>query len=146
MPGKDLQEKMINRHLGHNRINDDGRLGGKRGLRSLNWSPTERELFRILPCNNAEEDAPKAMMVRPVAPVRAVKAEQVIRAMIDNRRATNQQSVGQSNQSSGALLSERRYPAKVRGDGNQDGMVQFDAFMIMAEESILAKNKEEGQA
>ena len=82
-------------------------------------------------------------MVRPVAPVRAVKAEQVIRAMIDSppgnqpRRA----SVSPINLL-GALLSERRYPAKVKkGMATKMGVVAIRYIsIIMAEESISLKN------
>src|SRR4030065_2545874 len=86
---------------------------------------------------------PKAIMVRPVAPVRAVKAEQVIRAMMDNppRHQPRRASVNLISLL-GALLSERRYPAKVkRGMATRMGVVAIRCIsMIMAEESIWAKN------
>src|SRR3989304_800387 len=86
---------------------------------------------------------PRAMMVSPVAPVRAVKAEQVIRAMMDNPPG-NQPRKASVNPINllGALLSERRYPAKVkRGMATRMGVVAIRCIsMIMAEESIWAKN------
>jgi len=87
---------------------------------------------------------PKAMMVRPVAPVRAVKAEQVMRAIIYNppRNQPRNASVSPINLL-GALLSERRYPAKVkRGMAIRMGVVAIRYIsMIMAEESMCAENK-----
>jgi hypothetical protein len=86
---------------------------------------------------------PKAMMVRPVAPVRAVKAEQVMRAMMDNPPGSQPRKASVSPISLlGALLSERRYPAKVkRGMATRMGVVAMRCIsMIMAEESIWAKN------
>jgi hypothetical protein len=123
-----------------------GRLGGKRRPNVPELVTNPRENFSgYLPCNNAgKRIPPKAMMVRPVAPVRAVKAEQVMRAMMDKppgnqpRRA----SVIPINLL-GALLSERRYPAKVkRGMATRMGVVAIRCIsMIMAEESIWPKNK-----
>src|SRR4030043_808117 len=92
-----------------------GKLGGKRRPNVPELVTNPRENFSgYFPCRKAgRRMPPKAMMVRPVAPVKAVKAEQVIRAMMDSppgnqpRRA----SVSPINLL-GALLSERRYPAK----------------------------------
>jgi hypothetical protein len=83
-------------------------------------------------------------MVRPVAPVRAVKAEQVMRAMIDNPPGNQPRKASVSPINLlGALLSERRYPAKVkRGMATRMGVVAIRCIsMIMAEESIWPKNK-----
>jgi hypothetical protein len=123
-----------------------GRLGGKRGPNVPELVTSPRENFSgYFPCNNAgRRIPPKAMMVRPVAPVRAVKAEQVIRAMID-KPPGNQPNKALVNPINllGALLSERRYPAKVkRGMATRMGVVAIRCIsMIMAEESILARNK-----
>ena len=123
-----------------------GRLGGKRRPNVPALVTNPRENFSgYFPCNKAgRRIPPKAIMVRPVAPVRAVKAEQVMRAMMDNppgnqpRRA----SVSPINLL-GALLSERRYPAKVKkGMATRMGVVAIRYIsMIMAEESIWPKNK-----
>jgi hypothetical protein len=84
------------------------------------------------------------MMVRPVAPVKAVKAEHVMRAITDNPPG-NQPSTASVNPISllGALLSERRYPAKVkRGMATRMGVVAIRYIsMIMADESMWVKNK-----
>jgi hypothetical protein len=86
---------------------------------------------------------PRAIMVMPVAPVRAVKAAQVVRTMIDNPPGNQPRmaSVSPINLM-GALLSERRYPAKVKkGMATKIGVVAMRYIsMIMAEESIWAKN------
>src|SRR4030042_3858347 len=122
-----------------------GRLGGKRRPKVPELVTNPRENFSgYFPCNSAgRRMPPRAMMVRPVAPVRAIKAEQVMRVMMDNppgnqpRRA----SVNPINLL-GALLSERRYPANVkRGMATRMGVVAIRCIsMIMAEESMLAKN------
>ena len=123
-----------------------GRLGGKRRPNVPELVTNPRENFSgYFPCSKAgRRIPPKAIMVRPVAPVKAVKAEQVMRAMMDNppgnqpRRA----SVSPINLL-GALLSERRYPAKVkRGMATRMGVVAIRYIsMIIAEESIWPKNK-----
>src|SRR4030065_1036632 len=123
-----------------------GKLGGKRRPNVPELITNPRENFSgCFPCSNAgRRIPPRAMIVRPVAPVRAVKAEQVMRAMMDNppgnqpRRA----SVSPINLL-GALLSERRYPAKVKsGMATRMGVVAIRYIsMIMAEESIGPKNK-----
>src|SRR5512139_450585 len=123
-----------------------GRLGGKRTPNVPELVTSPRENFSgYFPCNRAgRRIPPRAMMVRPVAPVRAVKAEQVMRAMIDNPPG-NQPRKASVNPINllGALLSERRYPAKVkRGMATRMGVVAMRCIsMIMAEESIPAKNK-----
>src|SRR4030066_2081591 len=122
-----------------------GKLGGKRtpNVPELVTNPSEN-FSGYLPCNNAgRRMPPRAMMVRPVAPVRAVKAEQVMRAMMDNPPGNqpSKASVSPINLL-GALLSERRYPAKVkRGIDTRMGVVAMRCIsMIMAEESIWSKN------
>src|SRR4030066_1660246 len=122
-----------------------GKLGGKRRPNVPELVTNPRENFSgYFPCNNAgRRRPPKAMMVRPVAPVRAVKAEQVIRAMIDNPPGNQPRGASVSPINLlGALLSERRYPAKVkRGMATRMGVVAIRCIsMIMAEESIWAKN------
>src|SRR5512136_1073710 len=123
-----------------------GRLGGKRRPNVPELVTNPRENFSgYFPCNNAgRRIPPKAIMVRPVAPVRAVKAEQVMRAMMDNPPG-NQPRKASVNPINllGALLSERRYPAKVkRGIAIRMGVVAIRYIsMIMAEESMCAENK-----
>jgi hypothetical protein len=72
-----------------------------------------------------------------------VKAEQVIKAMIDNPPG-NQPRKASVNPINllGALLSERRYPANVkRGMATRMGVVAIRCIsMIMAEESIRLEN------
>jgi hypothetical protein len=105
-----------------------------------------RENFSgYLPCNNAgKRIPPRAMMVRPVAPVSAVKTAQVTRAMIDNPPG-NQPKIASENLINllGVPLSERRYPAKVkRGIATRIGVVAIRCIsMIMAEESIWPENR-----
>src|SRR5512139_1855141 len=123
-----------------------GRLGGKRRPNVPELVTSPRENFSgYLPCNKAgRRMPPKAMMVRPVAPVRAVKAEQVIRAIMDNPPGNQPRRASVSPISLlGALLSDRRYPAKVkRGMATRMGVVAIRYIsMIMAEESICPKNK-----
>src|SRR4030042_846082 len=123
-----------------------GKLGGKRRPNVPELVTNPRENFSgYFPCNNAgRRMPPKAMMVRPVAPVKAVKAEQVMRAMMDNPPG-NQPSRASVSPISllGALLCERRYPAKVKkGMATRIGVVAIRYIsMIMAEESIWAENK-----
>src|SRR4030043_917005 len=94
-----------------------GKLGGKRTPNVPELVTSPRENFSgYFPCSNAgRRMPPKAMMVRPVAPVKAVKAEHVMRAITDNPPG-NQPSTASVSPISllGALLSERRYPAKVK--------------------------------
>src|SRR4030043_521699 len=122
-----------------------GRLGGKRRPSVPEVVNNPRENFSgYLPCNKAgKRIPPRAMMVRPVAPVSAVKMAQVTRAMIDNPPG-NQPKIASESLINllGAPLSERRYPAKVkRGIATRMGVVAIRYIsMIMAEESILAKN------
>jgi hypothetical protein len=100
-----------------------------------------RENFSgYLPRDNAgKRIPPRAMIVSPVAPVRAVKMAQVTRAMIDNPPG-NQPMIASENLINrlGVPLSERRYPAKVkRGIATRIGVVAIRCIsMIMAEESI----------
>jgi hypothetical protein len=106
-----------------------------------------RENFSgYLPCINAgKRMPPKAMIVSPVAPVRAVKMAQAKRAMIDNPPGNHPKSASESLINLlGAPLSERRYPAKVKsGIATRMGVVAIRYIsMIMAEESIwLEKNR-----
>jgi hypothetical protein len=123
-----------------------GRLGGKRTPNVPELVTKPRENFSgYFPCNNAgRRIPPKAIMVRPVAPVRAVKAEQVMRAMMDNPPGNQPRRAFVSPINLlGALLSERRYPAKVkRGMATRMGVVAIRCIsMIMAEESIWPKNR-----
>jgi len=63
-----------------------GRLGGKRrpNVPEVVSNPREN-VSGYLPLNIAgKRMPPRAMMVRPVAPVRAVKIAQAMSAMIDN--------------------------------------------------------------
>jgi hypothetical protein len=86
---------------------------------------------------------PRAMIVRPVAPVRAVKMAQVMKAMTDNPPGNQPRIASESLINLlGAPLSERRYPAKVkRGMATRIGVVAILYIsMIMAEESILLEN------
>src|SRR5512135_2483388 len=121
-----------------------GRLGGKRRPKVPELVTNPRENFSgYFPWSNAgRRMPPRAMMVRPVAPVRAVKAEQVMSAMIDNPPG-NQPRKASVNPINllGALLSERRYPAKVKsGMATRMGVVAIRYIsMIMAEESIPAE-------
>jgi hypothetical protein len=122
-----------------------GRLGGKRRPNVPELVTKPRENFSgYFPCTIAgKRIPPKAMMVRPVAPVRAVKAEQVMRAMMDNPPG-NQPRKASVNPINllGAPLSERRYPAKVKsGIATRMGVVAIRYIsMIMAEESIWLEN------
>ena len=118
-----------------------GRLGGKRRPNVPELVTSPRENFSgYFPCNRAgRRMPPKAMMVRPVAPVRAVKAEQVMRAMMDKPPGNQPRKASVSPINLlGALLSERRYPAKVKkGIATRMGVVAIRCIsMIMAEESI----------
>src|SRR5512136_1395492 len=123
-----------------------GRLGGKRTPKVPELVTNPRENFSgYFPCCSAgRRMPPKAMMVRPVAPVKAVKAEHVMRAIKDNPPGNQPRTASVSPISLlGALLSERRYPAKVkRGIATRMGVVAIRYIsMIMAEESMWAKNK-----
>jgi hypothetical protein len=100
-----------------------------------------RENFSgYLPCIIAgKRMPPKAMMVSPVAPVKAVKMAQVRRAMIDSPPGIHPRIAFESRINLfGAPLSERRYPEKVkRGIAMRMGVVAIRCIsMIMAEESI----------
>jgi hypothetical protein len=123
-----------------------GRLGGKRRPNVPEVVINPRENFsEYLPCNNAgKRIPPRAMIVRPVAPVRAVKMAQVTRAMIDTPPGIQPMTASESRINLlGAPLSERRYPAKVkRGIATRIGVVAIRCIsMIMAEESIRPENK-----
>ena len=80
-----------------------------------------------------------AMMVRPVAPVRAVKMAHVRRAIIDTPPGSQPSNASESLTSRlGAPLSERRYPANVKsGMATRIGVVAIRYISIItAEESI----------
>jgi hypothetical protein len=103
-------------------------------------------LSGYLPCTIAgKRMPPKAMIVSPVAPVRAVKMAQAKRAMIDSPPGNHPKMASESLINLlGAPLSERRYPAKVKsGIATRMGVVAIRYIsMIMAEESIwLEKSK-----
>jgi hypothetical protein len=86
---------------------------------------------------------PKAIIVSPVAPVKAVKMAQVRRAMIDSPPGNHPKIAFESLINLlGAPLSERRYPANVkRGIAMRMGVVAIRYIsMIMAEESIWLEN------
>jgi len=87
---------------------------------------------------------PRAMIVRPVAPVRAVKIAQVTRAMRESPPG-NQPRIASVSLINlfGAPLSERRYPAKVKsGMATRMGVVAMRYIsIIMAEESIWLVKK-----
>src|SRR4030042_379144 len=123
-----------------------GRLGGRRRPNVPEVVNNTRESFSgYLPCDNAgKRMPPRAMIVRPVAPVRAVKMAQVTRAMIDSPPG-NQPKIAFESLINllGVPLSERRYPAKVkRGIATRIGVVAIRCIsMIMAEESIWPENK-----
>src|SRR3972149_5692581 len=124
----------------------NGRLGGKRrpNVPEVVNNPREN-LSGYFPCSKAgKRIPPRAMIVSPVAPVNAVKTAQVISAMIDNPPG-NQPKIASESLINllGAPLSERRYPAKVKsGIATRMGVVAIRYIsMIMAEESIWAKNK-----
>src|SRR4030042_7113713 len=123
-----------------------GRRGGKRRPNVPELVTNPREKFSgYFPRNSAgRRMPPKAMIVRPAAPVKAVKAAQVMRAMMDSPPGNKprKELVSPINLL-GALLSERRYPAKVkRGMATGMGVVAIRCIsMIIAEESIWPKNK-----
>jgi hypothetical protein len=123
-----------------------GRLGGKRrpNVPEVVNNPREN-VSGYLPRDMAgRRIPPKAMMVRPVAPVNAVKMEQIMRAMMDRPPGSQPRTASASlNTLWGALLSERRYPAKAkRGMATRIGVVAMRYIsMIMAEESMPPKNK-----
>jgi hypothetical protein len=118
-----------------------GRLGGKRRPNVPEVVNNPRENFSgYLDRNMAgKRIPPNAMIVRPVAPVRAVKVAQVMRAMIDSPPG-NQPRIASESLTNllAAPLSERRYPAKVKsGMATRTGVVAIRYIsIIMAEESI----------
>jgi len=123
-----------------------GRLGGKRRPNVPEVVNNPKEKFSgYLPCNIAgKRIPPRAMIVSPVAPVRAVKIAQVTRAIIDSPPGNQPKTALESLINLlGAPLSERRYPAKVkRGMATRIGVVAIRCIsMIMAEESIWLENK-----
>src|SRR4030042_4472153 len=92
-----------------------GRLGGKRRPNVPEVVNNPRENFSgYLDRNMAgKRIPPRAMIVRPVAPVKAVKVAQVMRAMIDTPPG-NQPKIASESLTNllAAPLSERRYPAQ----------------------------------
>jgi hypothetical protein len=122
-----------------------GRLGGKRRPKVPEVVNNPRENFSgYLPRDIAgRRIPPRAMMVRPVAPVSAVKMEQIMRAMMDRPPGSQPRMASESlNTLWGALLSERRYPAKAKsGMATRIGVVAILYIsMMMAEESMPPKN------
>jgi hypothetical protein len=122
-----------------------GRLGGKRRPSVPEVVRSPRENFSgYFPLSKAgKRIPPKAMIVRPVAPVKAVKMAQVIRAMIASPPGTRPRIASEALINLlGAPLSERRYPAKVkRGMATRMGVVAIRCIsIIMAEESIWPEN------
>src|SRR4030043_2209401 len=118
-----------------------GRLGGKRRPNAPELVTNPRENFSgYFPSSKAgRRMPPKAKMGRPVAPVRAVKAEQVMRAMMASPPGNQPRKASVSPINLlGALLSERRYPAKVKsGMATRMGVVAMRCIsMIMAERSM----------
>jgi hypothetical protein len=83
------------------------------------------------------------MMVRPVAPVKAVKMAQVTSVMIESPPGSHpNRALENLKRRLGVPLSERRYPEKVkRGMATKIGVVAIRYIsMIMAEESIWLVN------
>lgn len=83
-----------------------------------------------------------AMMVRPVAPVNAVKIAHVTSAMMERPPGSQPRIAFESLINLlGAPLSDKRYPAKVNsGMATSIGVVAIRCIsMIMAERSIRAK-------
>jgi len=122
-----------------------GRLGGKRRPKVPEVVNNPRENFSgYLPCDIAgRRIPPRATIVIPVAPVNAVKIEQIMRAMIDSPPGNQPRTASKSLKTLwGALLSERRYPAKAKsGMATRIGVVAMRYIsMIMAEESIRPEN------
>src|SRR4030065_2569143 len=94
-----------------------GRLGGKRRPSVPEVVRSARENFSgYFPLSRAgKRIPPRAMIVRPVAPVKAVKTAQVSRAMIASPPGTRPRSASDLLiHRFGALLSDTRYPAKVK--------------------------------
>jgi hypothetical protein len=123
-----------------------GRLGGKRRPKVPDVVSNPRENFSgYFDLSMAgKRMPPRAMMVRPVAPVRAVKVAQVTRAMMESPPGSHPKMALESlTNLLVAPLSERRYPAKVkRGMATRTGVVAIRYIsMMMAEESICPENK-----
>src|SRR4030042_5910608 len=122
------------------------RLGGKRRPSVPDVVNNPRENFSgYFPCNRAgNKIPPKAMIVSPVAPVRAVKVAQVTRAMIDSPPG-NQPKIALESLISllGVPFSERRYLAKVkRGMATKIGVATIRFIsMITAEKSICPESR-----
>src|SRR4030042_3684502 len=124
------------------------RLGGKRRPSVPDVVNNPRENFSgYFPCNRAgNRIPPKGMIVRPVAPVRAVKVAQVTRAMTDSPPGNQPKMAFESLINLlGVPLSDRRYPAKVkRGMATKIGVATIRFIsMIIAEESIWPEDRRE---
>jgi len=118
-----------------------GRLGGKRSPKVPEVVRRPREnLSWYFPCFSAgKRIPPRAIMVSPVAPVRAVKMAQANKEIIDSPPGNQPRSAFDNLISLlGVPLSERRYPAKVKsGIAIKIGVVAIRYIsIIIAEESI----------
>ncbi len=105
------QKELVNSDLRDNGVDDQGKAGREeKTQRSRGGQQSEGKRSGYFPLIMAgKRIPPMAMIVKPVAPVKAVKAAQVMRAMIDNPPGSQPRKASVSRISLlGAPPSERR--------------------------------------
>ena len=122
-----------------------GRLGGKSSPRvpEVVKSPNEKISGYLARVIAGRRMPPRAIIVRPVAPVRAVKTAQEIRAITESPPGSQPSNAFDRRiNRREAPLSESKYPAKVnRGMATSTGVVAIRCISIMMAERSIPPEK-----